>query len=219
MEAFGLLLSGFETALSWQNLLYCLIGVTIGMLVGVLPGLGPTTGTAVLLPITFGMDPVPAIVMLSGIYYGAMYGGTITSVLINTPGEAASVITCLDGHPLAKQGRAGTALGVAGIGSFIGGTVAILGLTVVGPPLALMALKFGPPGIFACLLEAASSVSGHGNFNASNSMVICICFSYHLLSKKAIPITFLFKAKRDLATCPDRFHFNKHELVYLHLGS
>nr|WP_238540271.1 tripartite tricarboxylate transporter permease [Paenibacillus mucilaginosus] len=98
---------GFATALNGWNLLYCFIGVTIGMLVGVLPGLGPTTGVAVLLPITFGMEPVSAIIMLCGIYYGAMYGGTITSVLINTPGEAASVITCLDGSPLAKQGRPG----------------------------------------------------------------------------------------------------------------
>lgn len=97
------LLTGFEQAFTWYNLLYCLVGVSAGMLVGVLPGLGPTTGTAVLLPMTFGMEPVSAIIMLSGIYYGAMYGGTITSVLINTPGEAASVITCIDGHPLAKK--------------------------------------------------------------------------------------------------------------------
>lgn len=160
MEAFAQLFSGFATALTWWNLLYCLIGVTIGMLVGVLPGLGPTTGTAVLLPITFGMEPVSAIIMLSGIYYGAMYGGTITSVLINTPGEAASVITCLDGHPLAKQGRAGTALGVAGLGSFIGGTIAIIGLTFIGPPLARMALKFGPPEFFALMVLGMTMIIG-----------------------------------------------------------
>ncbi|WP_299092006.1 tripartite tricarboxylate transporter permease [uncultured Metabacillus sp.] len=160
MESINLLLSGFETALSWSNLLYCFIGVTIGMLVGVLPGLGPTTATAVLLPITFGMGPISAIIMLSGIYYGAMYGGTITSVLINTPGESASVITCLDGHPLAKQGRAGAALGVAGIGSFIGGTVAILGLTFLGPPIAEFALKFGPPEFFALMVMGMIMVIG-----------------------------------------------------------
>lgn len=153
-------LSGFATALTWWNLLYCLVGVTIGMLVGVLPGLGPTTGTAVLLPITFAMEPVSAIIMLSGIYYGAMYGGTITSVLINTPGEAASVITCLDGHPLAKQGRAGTALGVAGIGSFIGGTVSLFGLAFVGPPLANFALRFGPPEFFALMVLGLTMVIG-----------------------------------------------------------
>jgi putative tricarboxylic transport membrane protein len=153
-------LSGFATALTLWNLLYCLIGVTIGMLVGVLPGLGPTTGTAVLLPITFGMEPVSAIIMLSGIYYGAMYGGTITSVLINTPGEAASVVTCLDGHPMAKQGRAGTALGVAGIGSFIGGTVSLFGLAFVGPPLAEFALKFGPPEFFALMVLGLTMVIG-----------------------------------------------------------
>lgn len=160
MDSLMQLLQGFETALTWSNLLYCLLGVTIGMLVGVLPGLGPTTGTAILLPVTFSMEPVSAIIMLAGIYYGAMYGGTITSVLINTPGEAASVITCLDGHPLAKQGRAGTALGVAGIGSFIGGTVSIIGLVVIGPPLAQFALRFGPPEFFALMLLGLITVVG-----------------------------------------------------------
>ena len=105
-----LLIHGFGDALTWWNLLYCVIGVSIGMLVGVLPGLGPVAGTSLLIPITFGMEPVSAIIMLSGIFYGSMYGGTITSVLINTPGESASAITCIDGHELAKQGRAGTAL-------------------------------------------------------------------------------------------------------------
>lgn len=160
MDSLIQLLQGFETALTWSNLMYCLIGVSIGMLVGVLPGLGPTTGTAILLPVTFSMEPVSAIIMLSGIYYGAMYGGTITSVLINTPGEAASVITCLDGHPMAKQGRAGTALGVAGIGSFIGGTVSIIGLVVIGPPLAQFALRFGPPEFFALMLLGLITVVG-----------------------------------------------------------
>lgn len=160
MESLGQLLQGFETAFTWWNLLYCLIGVSIGMLVGVLPGLGPTTGTALLLPITFGMEPVSAIIMLSGIYYGSMYGGTITSVLINTPGEAASVITCLDGYPLAKQGRAGTALGIAGIGSFIGGTVSIIGLAFIGPPLAEFALRFGPPEFFALMVLGLIMVIG-----------------------------------------------------------
>lgn len=149
MESLGYLLSGFETALTWTNLLYCLMGVTFGMLIGVLPGLGPTAGTALLLPLTFALEPVSAIIMLSGIYYGSMYGGTITSVLINTPGEAASLITCLDGHPLAKQGRAGVALGSAGIGSFIGGIVSIIGLVLIGPLVAKQALKFGPPEFFA----------------------------------------------------------------------
>ena len=113
MDSVSYLMSGFATAISGWNLLYCLIGVTIGMLVGVLPGLGPSAGTAVLIPLTFGMEPISAIVMLSGIYYGAMYGGTITSVLINTPGEAASVVTAFDGYPMTKQGRAGAALGTA----------------------------------------------------------------------------------------------------------
>jgi len=152
MEALSLLLNGFETAFTFTNVLYCLIGVTVGMLVGVMPGLGPTSGTAILIPLTFGMDPVSAIIMLSGIYYGAMYGGTITSVLINTPGESASVVTCIDGYEMAKRGRAGAALGVAAIGSFVGGTVAIIGLTFIAPMLAGFALKFGAPEFFSLML-------------------------------------------------------------------
>jgi putative tricarboxylic transport membrane protein len=152
--------SGFEVAMTWQNLLYCLIGVTVGQLVGVLPGIGPTTATALLIPLTYGMSPVSAIIMLSGIYYGGMYGGTITSVLINTPGEAASVITCLDGHEMAKQGRAGVALGVAAIGSFIGGMASILGLALIGPPLAEFALRFGPTEMFSLMLFGMTMVAG-----------------------------------------------------------
>jgi putative tricarboxylic transport membrane protein len=159
-ETFGYLMSGFAAALSWANLGYCLVGVTFGMIVGVLPGLGPSAGTAILLPLTFGLDAIASVIMLSGIYYGAMYGGTITSVLINTPGESASVITCLDGYPLAKQGRAGVALGMAGFGSFIGGSVAILGLVVLGPIVAAQALKFGPPEYFCLMVLGMTLITG-----------------------------------------------------------
>lgn len=152
MEAFDSLMSGFAHATTWENLLYCVIGVSIGMFVGVMPGLGPVAGTAILIPITYGMDPTSAVIMLSGIYYGAMYGGTITSVLINIPGEAASVITCIDGHQLARKGRAGLALGVSAIGSFVGGITALLGLTFIAPPLTRLALSFGPPEFFSLML-------------------------------------------------------------------
>ena len=152
MDSLSLLLDGFGTALSWTNLLYCFIGVMLGMIIGVLPGLGPVSGTALLIPITFGMEPVSAIIMLSGIFYGSMYGGTITSVLVNVPGEAASVITCIDGYEMTKKGRAGVALGVAAIGSFIGGIVAVVALTFFGPLLAKVALGFGPPEFFAIML-------------------------------------------------------------------
>lgn len=152
MDSLLLLLQGFETAMSWSNLLYCFIGVLLGMIIGVLPGLGPVSGTSLLIPITFGMEPVSAIIMLSGIFYGSMYGGTITSVLVNVPGEAASVITCIDGYQMTKQGRAGAALGVAAIGSFIGGVVAVTALTFVGPILSKFALGFGPPEFFAIMM-------------------------------------------------------------------
>jgi len=154
------LLSGFAAALTPAYLAYAFAGCVLGTLIGVLPGLGPAAGTAILIPLTFKLDPTGAIIMLSAIYYGAMYGGTITSVLINVPGEAASVITCIDGHAMAKQGRAGTALGIAAIGSFIGGTVATIALVVVAPPLAKMALSFGPPEFFALMLFGLCLVSG-----------------------------------------------------------
>jgi putative tricarboxylic transport membrane protein len=154
------LLSGLEAALSLGNLAFALAGCLLGTAIGVLPGLGPAAGTAILLPLTFQLDPTGGIIMLAAIYYGAMYGGTITSVLINVPGEAASVITCLDGHAMAKQGRAGTALGSAAIGSFIGGMVATLGLVLVAPPLARFALSFGPPEFFALMLVGLCLVTG-----------------------------------------------------------
>lgn len=157
-STFSHLMNGFVSVASGYNLLYCTIGVVFGMLVGVLPGLGPTAGTAILLPLTFSMTPTESIIMLAGIYYGAMYGGTITSVLINTPGETASVITCLDGYPMAKQGRAGAALGVAAMGSFIGGLFALSGLLLLGPALSAQALKFGPPEFFCLILMGLTLV-------------------------------------------------------------
>ncbi|MCM3651374.1 tripartite tricarboxylate transporter permease [Metabacillus litoralis] len=160
METFSLLLAGFETALTWQNLIYCLIGVSVGMLVGILPGLGPSAGTALLIPMTFAMDPIPAIIMLAGIFYGSMYGGTITTVLVNVPGEAASVITALDGYPMARKGRAGVALGLSAIGSFIGGTLSIAGLVIVAPLLVDFALAFGPPEFFALIIFGMTMVIG-----------------------------------------------------------
>src|SRR3954454_1449333 len=130
---FSPILTGFGIVLQPTNLLYCLVGVVIGMLIGVLPGLGPAATIAILLPITYGIEPVSAIIMLAGIFYGAQYGGTIPSVLLRLPGEASSVVTVFDGFAMAKQGRAGTALGIAAIGSFIGGTVSIVALTLVAP--------------------------------------------------------------------------------------
>lgn len=130
------------------------------MLVGILPGLGPSAGTALLIPLTFAMDPISAIIMLAGIFYGSMYGGTITTVLVNVPGEAASVITSLDGYPMAKKGRAGVALGISAIGSFIGGTVSIIGLVLVAPLMLDFALAFGPPEFFALIIFGLTMVIG-----------------------------------------------------------
>ena len=160
MDALQYWVQGFSVATLPMNLLYSFIGCVLGTLIGVLPGLGPAAGTAILIPVTFNLDPIGAIIMLAAIYYGAMYGGTITSVLVNVPGEAASVITCLDGYQMAKQGRAGPALGIAAIGSFIGGTFATFALMVVSLPLASFALRFGPPEVFALLVVGLSLVTG-----------------------------------------------------------
>ncbi|MBI5968484.1 MAG: tripartite tricarboxylate transporter permease [Deltaproteobacteria bacterium] len=135
----------FNIALEPINILFCFIGVLIGTFVGVLPGLGPAASISLLLPITFKLSPVQAIIMLGGLYYGTMYGGSTTSILINVPGEAASVVTCLDGYQMARKGRAGPALGIAAFGSFIAGTFGTIMIMVLAPPLAGLALKFGPP--------------------------------------------------------------------------
>ena len=160
METVPLLLKGFATALQPMNLLFALVGCLLGTLVGVLPGIGPSAATAILIPVTFVLDPTPAIIMLAAIYYGAMYGGTITSVLVNVPGEAASAVTCLDGYQMARKGRAGAALAIAAIGSFIGGNIAVAALVVVALPLSNLALRFGPPEFFALMLIGLTMVTG-----------------------------------------------------------
>lgn len=152
METFYSLMGGFAVALSPANLAFALIGSIVGTAVGVLPGIGPIAGIAILLPLTFKLDPTGAIIMLSAIYYGAMYGGTITSVLMNVPGEGASAVTCIDGHQMALNGRGGAALAIAAIGSFVGGTFATIVLVVAAPPLASVALNFGPPEFFALMM-------------------------------------------------------------------
>ncbi len=151
MDAFNHLLSGFAVILTPANLYYCVLGSLVGTLVGVLPGIGPLAALSLLLPVTFNVPAVSSIVMLSAIFYGAMYGGSTTSILVNIPGEAASVVTCLDGHQMAKQGRAGAALGMAAFGSFIAGTLSNVGLNVFSPVLVTAALKFGPPEYFALM--------------------------------------------------------------------
>ncbi len=152
MELIGQLAHGFGVALQLHNLYLCLIGVLVGTLVGVLPGLGPVASMALLMPLTYSLGPTGAVIMFAGIYYGAMYGGSTTSILLNIPGEAASVMTCVDGHVMAKQGRAGAALGIAAFGSFIAGTLAIIGLTLIAAPLARFALKFSYPEYVALMV-------------------------------------------------------------------
>jgi putative tricarboxylic transport membrane protein len=152
MEFFANLIAGFSIILAPLNLLFCFLGVFIGTLIGVLPGIGPVGTMAILLPITYGIPPTTAIILLAGIYYGAQYGGSTTSILVNIPGEAASVVTCLDGYQMARKGRAGPALGIAAFGSFIAGTIGVIGMQALAPPLVKLALRFGPPEYFALMI-------------------------------------------------------------------
>jgi putative tricarboxylic transport membrane protein len=163
MEALNLLLTGFAAALTLKHLAMCFLGVLMGQMVGVLPGIGPSAAIALLLPLTFGADPTSAIILFAGIYYGSQYGGTLTSVLVSVPGESSTVMTSIDGYQLALQGRAGPALGIAAIGSFIAGTLGTVGLMLLAPALAQAALAFGPPEYFALVVLGLTALAAVGS--------------------------------------------------------
>ncbi|HEV7394370.1 MAG TPA: tripartite tricarboxylate transporter permease [Burkholderiales bacterium] len=173
MELFNNLMLGFSVAFTLQNLWFCFIGCFLGTLIGVLPGIGPLATIAMLLPITFNVPPVSALIMLAGIYYGAQYGGSTTAILVNLPGETSAVVTCLDGYQMARQGRAGPALAIAAIGSFFAGSVCTLIIALFGPPIAEMALKFGAPEYFSLMLMGlvTAAVLAHGDMVKSLAMV------------------------------------------------
>ena len=159
IETLRALGSGFTNALTLHHLMWAVLGVTLGTAVGVLPGIGPALTVAVLLPVTFSLDPVSAFIMFGAIYYGAMYGGSTTSILLNTPGETGSIVTTIDGYAMARQGRAAAALATAAIGSFVAGTLATIALTLFAPPLSALALRFGPADYFALTIVAFTSVA------------------------------------------------------------
>ncbi|HVK94870.1 MAG TPA: tripartite tricarboxylate transporter permease [Noviherbaspirillum sp.] len=174
MEILSNLGLGLETALTLNNLFYCLIGVFLGTAIGVLPGLGPTATIAMLLPITFSLEPISALIMLSGIYYGAQYGGSTTAILVNLPGESSSVVTAIDGYKMARNGQAGKALATAALGSFFAGTVATVLLALFAPPLAEVALKFGPAEYFSLMVLGlvASVVLASGSLLRAIGMIL-----------------------------------------------
>jgi TctA family transporter len=174
VNLFDNLALGFSTALSWQNLLFCLLGALIGTLVGVLPGISPLNTTAMLLPFTFGMPPASAMIMLAGIFYGAQYGGSTTAILVNVPGETSAVVTCLDGYQMARQGRAGPALAIAAAGSFFAGCVATVVIALLSQPLANLALKFTAPEYFSLLVLGliAAVVLAHGSPFKAIAMIL-----------------------------------------------
>jgi len=194
---------GCQVALTSLNVLYCFVGVFLGTLIGVLPGIGPAGAISLLLPITLGIDPSSSIIMLAGIYYGAQYGGSTTAILVNIPGEATSVVTCLDGYQMARQGRAGPALGISAIGSYIAGTVGVFILMCIAYPLAGIALKFGPPEIFSLMIAA---------------LTITTYLSQGLMIKAIVMITLgvcLSQIGMDIVTGQTRFTFG---IMYLEEG-
>src|SRR5262245_28764563 len=201
MDALTNLLLGFSVALSPTNLFWCLVGVVLGTVVGVLPGLGPAATIAMLLPLTLKMDHTTAIIALAGIFYGARYGGSTTSILLNIPGESSSVVTCLDGYQLARQGRAGAALGISAIASFVAGTVGVLGLMLIAPPLARFALRFAPPEYFALMSLGLAMVV----FLAGDSMIKALLALFVGL--------WLATIGTDLFTAESRFTFGQAKLL------
>lgn len=201
MDALNNLALGFSVAFDPMNLLYVFIGVALGTAIGVLPGLGPTATIALLLPVTLTLDPTAAVILLAGIYYGSMYGGTITSVLLRLPGEAASVVTTFDGYQMARQGRAGPALGISAVGSFVGGIVSVIGLVLLAPLLADAALAFGPPAFVALMVLGLFLVTSLG----TGSTIKALCMAAVGLLLSAIG--------QDLVTGKPRFTFGQTSLL------
>ena len=201
METLGYLLHGFGVAISPMNLLWCFVGCFLGTVIGILPGLGPAATIAMLLPLTFQMNPTGALIMLGGIYYGSKYGGSTTSILLNVPGESASVVTCIDGYEMAKKGRAGPALGIAAIASFIAGTFGVVGLMLIAPPLAKFALAFSSPeyfGLMALGLAMVVLLAGESMTKALLAMLVGL---------------WIASMGTDLFTSTSRFTFGNSEML------
>ena len=201
MDILGGLLQGFQVALTPMNLAMCVVGVLLGTVIGVLPGLGPPATIAMLLPLTFKLEPTGAMIMLAGIYYGAKYGGSTTSILLNVPGESASVVTCIDGYAMARKGRAGAALGMAAIASFIAGTVGVVLLMLVAPPLAQLSLAFSAPEYFALMVLGLAMVV----LLAGDSLTKALLAMFVGL--------WIASMGTDLFTATSRFTFGQAELL------
>ncbi|MFH1123024.1 MAG: tripartite tricarboxylate transporter permease, partial [Pseudomonadota bacterium] len=212
METLQSLAYGFSVFLTPANLLYCFSGVLMGTLVGVLPGLGPSATISILLPMIFHAPDVSSIIMLAGICYGAQYGGSTTSILLNMPGEVSSVVTCLDGHQMAKQGRAGPALGIAAFGSFIAGTFGIIGLMVCAPTLANFALRFGPPEFFSLCLMSLTLVTYVGRGPLIRGLIMA-CVGIIMSTVGMDPFTSRTRFTFGLTSLMDGFN-----IVYVAMG-
>ena len=202
MDVAGGILYGLTVALEPTNLVACFLGVFVGTLVGMLPGLGPVATMSLLLPATFAMTPTASVIMMAGIYYGAMYGGSTTSILVNIPGEAASVVSCLDGYQMARQGRAGPALGIAAFGSFIAGTFSVVMLMLLAPPLAATALRFGPPEIFTLLLLGFTMITYLGSGSRLKAVAMALLGMF-LATIGLDPVTGVTRYTFDTITLSD----------------
>ena len=178
MDTFESILYGFQVALTWQNIMFVFIGVLAGTIIGMLPGLGPISAIAVMIPLSYGMDPASALILMAGVYYGAIFGGSTSSILLNAPGVASTVATTFDGYPLAQQGKAGKALAIAAIASFIGGTFATVGLMLVAPQLARVAITFGPTEYFALMLLGLTAIASLSDGSTCKSIYFSVCRDY-----------------------------------------
>ena len=202
MDIFQHVGEGFRIAFQLDNVIFALAGCLAGTLIGVLPGIGPMTGVALLIPLSYGLDPVSALIMMAGVYYGAMYGGSTTSILLNVPGENSSVMTCLDGYPLAQQGRAGPALAIAAIGSFWAGTLAVIALMFFGPLIARVALLFGPAEYFSLMFFALTAVAGFSGEGSATKSLVAMVFGLMLAT-----------VGEDLQSGIARFNFGNAQLM------
>jgi putative tricarboxylic transport membrane protein len=204
MDIFGQLLHGFSVASTPMNLLFCFIGVLIGTLIGVLPGIGPAAALSLLLPVTFHVPAVSAIILLAGITYGAQYGGSTTSILVNIPGEASSVVTCLDGYRMARSGRAGAALGISAFGSFIAGTISVFFLVLLAPMLAQFALRFGPPEYFSLMVMGLSILVYLAKGSIVNALLM-VCFGLMVSTVGLDPMSGMSRFNFKIVTLMDGF--------------
>lgn len=216
MGALDGIATGFQVALSLEGIMFVLIGVFVGTFIGMLPGLGPISAIAIMIPITYGMDPTMALVMMAGVYYGAVFGGSTSSILLNAPGISGTVASAFDGYPMAQQGKAGKALAIAAISSFVGGTISVVLLMIFAPMLASVAISFGPPAYFALMLLGLSAIASLSEGSTIKAMISAV-IGFMIATIGIDPQTGTARFNFGSANLLDGIVFSSSHLVYLRL--